>query len=166
MAEAQAKKPAQPQLDPQRFKLAEHERNVHVITVEAGVTRAQLLDPAFLAHVAAKLRPYTQIEVRSDDGTMFARLLVLQAERTWATCYVLEWHDLTTKDVSLSKSAMAEAVAIEKKTAERYEVVWKGPHLKGCVIDNGVNPPVIVRDKEPSKEAAKAWLDGWLKVTG
>jgi hypothetical protein len=166
MAEAQEKKqPAAPQLDGQRFKLAEHERNVHIITTEAGVTRAQILDPAFLAHVAAKLRPYDQIEVRSDDGTIFARLLVLQAERTWATAYVLEWHDLTTKDVALTQSAGAVAAGIQLKTEERYKVEWKGPHLKGCVVDYGSNPPRMVREKEPSKDAAALWLREWLKVT-
>ena len=156
---------ATPQLPAERFKLAEHERNVHIITIEEGITRAQLLDPAFLAHVAPKLRPYDQIEIRCDDGTLFARALVLQAERTWARLHILDWHDLTTRDVSLTKAAKGEQKdeTAALNPADAYQVVLKGPHKKWCVIrkaDGG-----YMREGETTKDAAKTWLDDWLKVT-
>ena len=158
------KAPTVPQLDAQRFQLAEHERNVFICTIEGGVTRKNILDPAFWAHVANKLRPYTEIILRCDDGTLYARVLVTQAERTWARVHVLEWHDLTTKDVALSK---AEPIASPKmpETNARYQVVQKGPHLKWCVIDNETNPPTLVREKEPTKVQATAWLEEYLRVT-
>lgn len=159
---------ATPQLDASRLKLAEHERNVHLITVEEGVTRAQIINPAFLAHIAAKLRPYDQIEVRCDDGTIWARTLVLQAERTWARIYVLEWHDLTTRDVSLSQAAGEgqEPGKVEAPDAKRdaeFQVVYKGPHKKWCVIRNLDSQ--YVREGEENKAQAVQWLDQWIKVT-
>ena len=38
-----------PQLAAERFKLAEHERNVHSITIEEGISRAQIIDPSTLS---------------------------------------------------------------------------------------------------------------------
>lgn len=157
---------ATPQLTADRFKLAEHERNVYAITIEEGITRAQIIDPAFLAHVAPKLRPYDQVEVRCDDGTLFARLLVLQAERTWARVHVLEWHDLTTRDVSLTKTAkdtQSGTPAAEVDHEKEYQVVHKGPHKKWCVIRKADG--AYIRDGEESKNAATTWLNDWLKVT-
>jgi len=157
---------ATPQLAADRFKLAEHERNIHSITVEEGATRAQIIDPAFLAHVAAKLRPYDQVEVRCDDGALFAKLLVLQAERTWARVHVLEWHNLTTRDVSLSQTegepeSVQSAQAVDRD--QDYLIAYKGPHKKWAVIrkaDGG-----YMREGEESKAAATAWLNDWLRVT-
>lgn len=162
------------QMAADRFKLAEHERNVHSITIEEGVTRAQLINPAFLAHVAAKLRPYDQIEVRCDDGTLFAKLLVLQAERTWARVHVLEWHNLTTRDVSLSQvGEQAKSGAADKAAGpdparalmpeDDYLVQWKGPHKKWCVIRKADG--AYMREAEPDKAAATTWLLDWIKVT-
>lgn len=151
---------ATPQLSGDRFKLAEHERNVWSITVEEGITRAQIIDPAFLAHVGAKLRPYDQIEVRCDDGTMYARLMVLQADRTWARVHVMEWHDLTTRDVALSQS---EAPTPQVDRQQGYEVAWKGPHKKWCVIRKLDSQ--YVREEEETKANAAKWLEDWLKVT-
>jgi len=150
---------ATPQLDASRFKLAEHERNVHNICVEDGITRAQIINPAFLAHVASKLRPYDEILVRCDDGTVFARMLVLQSERTWARVHILEWHDLTTRDVAQSQNETSEMVA--EKAAE-FKVEYKGSHKKWCVIRQ--SDSAIVRDGEESKAAANLWLDNYVKV--
>ena len=154
------------QLSADRFKLAEHERNIHSITVEEGTTRAQIINPAFLAHVAAKLRPYDQVEVRCDDGALFAKLLVLQAERTWARVHVLEWHDLTTRDVAMTQAdeqAQAGSAAPATDREQEYLVAYKGPHKKWCVIrkaDGG-----YMRETEDSKAAATAWMTDWLRVT-
>lgn len=157
---------AVPQLAAERFKLAEHERNIHSITVEDGITRAQIIDPAFLAHVAAKLRPYDQVEVRCDDGALFAKLLVLQSERTWARVHVLEWHDLTTRDVALTQTSDMEQATAAGPAADKeqdYVVAYKGPHKKWSVIrlaDGG-----YMREGEESKAAAQHWLTDWLRVT-
>ena len=148
-----------PQLDASRFKSAEHERNVHSICVEEFISRAQIINPAFLAHIAAKLRPYDEILVRCDDGTIFARLLVLQAERTWARVHITEWHDLTTRDVAQTQTETSEQVA--EKVAE-FRVEYKGSHKKWCIIRN--TDGAIVREDEATKALANQWLDGYVKV--
>lgn len=152
-------KPAVPQLEASRFGLAEHQRNVHICTIEHGITRREVINPAFFAHVAPKCRPYDEIIVNCDDGTLYARLLVLQAERTWIMVHVLEWHDLTTKDVALSKT---EKLAEAANPAAEFEVKHRGPHLKWCVIRKADSQPV--REKEETKKDAQNWLDEYLKV--
>jgi hypothetical protein len=157
---------ATPQLASERFKLAEHERNIHSITVEEGITRAQIIDPAFLAHVAAKLRPYDRVEVRCDDGALFATLLVLQAERTWARVHVLEWHNLTTRDVSLTQTGETDqpvAAGPAPNKEQEYEIAYKGPHKKWSVIR--LTDGAYMREGEESKAAASHWLAEWLRVT-
>ena len=159
----QAEKPAAVlQLDTARIALAEHERLDYVITVEQGTTRKDMINPLFWAHVAAKLRPYTELTIRCDDGTFYAKAVVTQAERTWARISILSWHDLTTRDVALSAK---EPKTKDDAVDERYEVVQKGPHLKWCIIDKSVNPPTIIRDKESSKVEARTWLDQYIRTT-
>lgn len=156
---------APPQLDASRFHIAEQERTVFICTVEAGVTRKQMMDPIYWAHVAARwLRPYAEIIVRQDDGKLYARFLVLKAERTYAQVYCLEWHDLTTRDVSLTQD---EAKAVENLVppAKQFEVKYMGPHKKWSVIRADSKPPAYLRDGEATEEAARTWLNEYLKVT-
>ena len=150
----QSKPETIPQLDPSRFHLAEAERMPYAITVEQGVTKRHITDPAFLAHVAARLRPYDKIEVRCDDGSFYAELLVLTAERTYARVHLLAWHDLTTKDVTQTQAAIAQP---------GYTVEWKGPHRKWCVIRT--QDASIVHEQAPGKHEASVWLHEFLKVT-
>lgn len=160
----QEKPPVQPQLDAHRFKFAENERLVYVAVIEAGVTRKQVIDPAFWAHVAPKLQPYTKIELTCDDGSLFAELLVLQAERTWARVYVLSWHNLTTRDVALSQGEPGSAGAGPgPDPASLFRVEHKGQHKKWCVIRNADGG--YVREGEQSKADANHWLEEYLKVT-
>ena len=162
MAEATQK--AQPQLEPARFKPAESSRNVHSITIEQGISRAEILNPAFLAHIAARLRPYDHIEVTCDDGTLYAELLVKTCDRTWAHCHVLKWEDLTTRDVSLSQAtAKPEKAKGNAPVNEDFRVEYKGQHKKWCVIRNLDNQ--FVREDEENKENAQHWLREYLKVT-
>jgi hypothetical protein len=143
-----------PQLAEARFKVAEAARNVWVITVEGGLTRAQVTHPDFLGQVAAKLRPYDRIEVRCDDGAFYAELLVLEAARTYARSHVLRWESLTTTDVAQSQS---------KGGLKQYRVEKLGEHLLWCVIRN--SDGAKIREQEPTKRAAETWLDDYVKVT-
>ena len=154
---------ATPQLDPERFKLQEFESNDYVVTIESGITREQLLDPAFFAHVAAKLRPYNEIRVRCDDGTIYARLLILTCDRTWARCRVLEWHDLTSRDVAQTQATAVESPAVaDADPANRFRIENKGPHVKWRIVRIADN--AVVREKEETKAAAQAWLNDYLRV--
>lgn len=157
------KEPAIPQMDPNRLKLAEHERTHFFVSIEPGITRRQVIDPAFFAHVGRTLRPYSEITLVCDDGTLYARLLVLQAERTWARVHVLEWHDLTTRDVAMSKSDPVAKAGPPPDASEAFRVEYKGTHKKWCVIRAADN--AYVHEGDESKVDARNWLDGHLKVT-
>lgn len=156
MTDEAAAKP-NPQLDADRFKTAEHERNVWTATVEPGITREQITNSAFWSHMAAKLRPYDQIEVRCDDGRFFGQLLVMSAERTWAKVRVLAWHDFT-RDVTQAQPKKDDPDA----PPVNYKVEWKGPHKKWCVIR--LSDSTMVHEEAASKEDAQRWLDGHLRV--
>lgn len=152
-----------PQLDASRFNLADQERNVYRIVTDAAVTRQQMLNPAFLGHVANKLRPYDELIILKDDGTLFARAVVTQCERTWARMHITDWHDLTTKDVSLSKTEIEDHAKTAQESESLYRVEYKGPVKKWCVIRN--QDGAYVREKEDAKAAANLWLQEYLKVT-
>lgn len=147
---------ATPQLDASRFKLAEHENINYVIDVEPGITRQHVLDPAFYAQFSSKLRPYDRIAVRCDDGSLYAELLVLNAERTWARVHVLSWHDLTTRDVSLSQAEAKEHVDATKIPTPAHRVEWKGPHHKWSVIRN--TDDAYVHEGDAAREDADLWM--------
>lgn len=163
---------AKPQLDAMAFTLAEQVRNIHWAEIGEGVTRQDLLDPAFWAHISSKLHVYDEIIVIRTDGTLHAKVLVLQTERTWARVFITQWHDLTTRDVSMSQP---DPAAIEDSpegaqpgsdpdASGEFSLIYKGPRLKWCVkrASDGQN----VREGEPTKAAARTWLDEYLKVIG
>lgn len=162
--------PVIPQLDAQDFSLAEHVRNVFRAEVGEGITRKDIINPSFWAHIGTKVRPYDEITVIRRDGTLYARVIVLQSERTWARVYVTDWHDLTTRDVALSQT---EGVAMPKPDelqspqvaldpAKVFELKFKGMRMKWCVIRQ--HDGQVVREGEPDKKAAQVWLDEYLKV--
>ena len=144
------------QIDADRFQQAEMVRETWAITVEQGTSRSDILNPGFWSHVAYKLRPYARIEVRCDDGSIFADLIVLNAERTWARVHVMSWHDLTTRDVSLSQVDEKEHDSASKIPAPAHQVEWKGPHKKWSVIR--VADSAYVHEGDASRQDAELWL--------
>ena len=160
---AQDKPEVMPQLDAGRFRPAEAMRNVYQVNVEPGITRQQVLNPAFLAHIARELRPYAKLEITCDDGTLYAEAIVLQAERTWAKIHITQWHNLTTQDVSLSKAEVAEQAKLMADAEAVHRVEYKGQTKKWCVIRN--KDGAYVRENEESKANAQLWLREYLKVT-
>lgn len=167
---------AKPQLDAMAFTLAEQVRNQHWAEIGEGVTRQDLLDPAFWAHISSKLHVYDEITVIRTDGTLHAKVLVLQTERTWARVFITDWHDLTTRDVSMSqpdptviesaiKTTTAQAGALpaaEPEVSGEFSLVYKGPRLKWCV--KRATDGQHVREGEPTKASARTWLDEYVKV--
>jgi hypothetical protein len=105
----------------QRMKSAEYERNVWVVNAEHGTIVNDVLEPAYWAHVAQKLRPYDRIEVRVDSGEWLLELMVLGCDRNWARVHVLHRYELGP-------------VEAELPAAQKHKVEWKGPQLKWCVI--------------------------------
>lgn len=140
------------QLDGARFKGKEYETVDYWATVEEGTTRAEMKNPAFWAHVAAKLTPYSFIHIRCDDGTFYAKGIVLQVDRTWAVVHLLEWHNLTTKDVAQTQAAAAELGT----DIDAFDIVHKGQHKKWCVIRRA--DQMYVAEGKLTRAEATVWL--------
>lgn len=135
---------------PHRVQMAEHGRNIHLVTAENGLHPQDFLDPNYWGLVSKNFAPYDHVEVRTDDGTFWAEYLVLACDRTWAKLHPL-------REVKLP-SANVEAVDPE------YKIEWKGPHLKHCVIR--LADQSAVHQGEQERAGAVKWLEDHLRVTG
>lgn len=109
-----------------------------------GITKEHLLEPAYWAVVSRRLRPGDEISVFAQDGTYYAQLLVLAAERTYAKVHLLSYHALTTMDVAQTQ-------------AEKFRVEYKGIKLKHCVIR--VEDNEIIHEGSQTKDDAVRWLN-------
>ena len=133
------------------LKQADYERPVWVVTVSAALTSEDLLKPVFWANVAGRLAKWHQVEVRADDGSWFAILMVIGAGQNWAKVQILQKFDLV-------KVAGPEAVVPE---TEDYEVLFRGV-AKWCV--RRVEDKAILFKEGESKAAAARWLTDHLRA--
>ena len=139
-------------LSPERFKNAEFERQVHVANADEGTQPGDLLSADYWSHAAAQMKPWDRIEVRANDGTWFAELLVLDVNRNWAKVAMLSLTKLTSIDVSQSGA----------QAAMPYRVEYKGPQLKWVVIRK--TDQEVVHSGETSVEGATLWMNERMKA--
>lgn len=130
-------------LAPGRFGLGEHVRNWWVASIEKDTQEDALLDPAFWANFAVKMRPYDIIEARKDDGTYWAMFLVLGCDRTYAKIHKLYETSLSSRDVSLIQ--------------DKFLVEWGSPTHKYRVIRK--NDGAVLHKGCDRKADAEAWLE-------
>jgi hypothetical protein len=140
-------------LEPARFKGAEYERTAYVCTVENHVTREDLTEPSYWSHVAPKLRPWDKIEVRRDDGTYYAELIVLSSARTWAKVYVSAWHNLTSTDISQTE---AEGNDLE------FDLKYMGPHRRFAIIRK--SDGAVIKDSIQTRDEAEFYRKEHIKT--
>jgi hypothetical protein len=136
------------QLAANRLHLAEHRRNVFDVIPEHGTPFDEILKEGYWAHVSAKMKPGDRVEVRAEDGSYYAELIVQDAGRLYAKVAVLTHVKLDSVDVTEGGLA-----------ANGLEVAWKGPQLKWCVL----------RGKDRLKEgmdkgAAVQWMNSHAKA--
>lgn len=141
------KLPRDVRLARERYKLLEQESRQHVVTIEDGHAREDLLRPSYWAGIASQFKQYDEIVVRRDDDAIYAKLLVVDANRTAARMFVLEWHDLTKTE---------DHIAAAVDALNEFELAKMGPHLLWCVIRK--KDRVRVSEKHQTREAAGAWL--------
>lgn len=149
MSEAQTDQRAVRALEIHRFKQAEFERTCYVVTAFENTEPEDLLDPAYWAHVAAKLKPWDRIEARANDGTWLAEYVVVGVDRAWAKVSLLNKYPLSTPDVSQSQSSP-------------YHVYHGGPANKWSVkrlSDNELQVKEL-----PTKADAEKWVVERLKA--
>ena len=129
-------------IHPSRFKPSDGVRNVWVVVPEEGVPYEALLEDAYWAHVADKLRPMDRIEVLPEDGSYFAELIVRSAGRLYA-------------DVAELRKVMLDTAATASPD-NRYEVRWKGPHHKHAVVR--IADGSVMQAGFDNKDGAMHWL--------
>lgn len=134
-------------VDPQRMQTAEYVRRDWVCTAEEATTVNDILDPSYWCHVAGQLTAYDRIEVRIDTGEFLLELLVKQCGRNWAQVALLHHHDLVGK------------VQTGAAAGDEFDVLWKGPLLKWCVIRK--SDKQALEQKMASKEAGLAWVTAY-----
>lgn len=109
--------------------------------VPAGVTYDDVLKPEYWAHVAGRLKPLAMIRVFPEDGTWEAELRVRNVGNQWAKVSPI-------RHVEWPVDILAQSAG--------FDVVWRGPHQKWCIVRKVDNEIV---DKEiVTKEAAYARL--------
>jgi len=145
-----AKEDAKIQTD--RFKPAESTLGKWDAKTEIGTTREHLLKPEYWSHVSELMTPWSEITCRCEDGTYYAKLLVLDCGRGWAKVQVLNWYSLTTGDVAQSQSSTG--------TKDDYDIIWKGANMKHIVQRK--SDQVVIHEGEQRKASAEAWLDEYL----
>lgn len=136
--------PKQHRLEVGRFELAEYKRRHFYAVAEQGVTLEVLKDPAYWANYGAQMTPWSIVEVHTEDGTLWAELLVLACGRAWAKMHVLRHVSLSTADVERSQ--------VESMVTHRYE--WKGPNKRHCIIRSDGE---IMHEGAQTKADALAW---------
>jgi hypothetical protein len=132
----------QRKIHPSRFKQAEAVRNVWFAVLEEGTKFEEILDPAYWAHNAAKLRIGDRIEVAPDDGSFFAELIVRAQGNQFAKVALLRKVDLEP--------------TTETSALDGFEVQWKGQQRKHCVVR--LRDKQVVSEGFDTKTAAFAWL--------
>lgn len=144
--EAVAERPkakANPVLMPERLGLAESKRHDWVVDVENDVTLDQVLEPAFWAHTAQQMVSGDHIEVRPEDFSWVAYLIVHYAERTYA------------------KVVVDRVVKIEQKldmpeVSVKHKVEWKGPMHKFGVIR--ISDSQMLQSGFKTRGEAETWI--------
>lgn len=110
-------------LGPERLKEAEYARIIYVANPGEGVTLDDLLRPECWASVTNLLRPWSHIEVRAEDGTYYAELLVTGVDRSWAKVEVLNFKELTTKDVALTAATRESKFEIKHTPGLQWHII-------------------------------------------
>ena len=86
--------PLKHKADPDRFRLAEHHRQIHSYLLPVGTNFEDVLTPEFWLPVLRELKPWSRIEVVEEEGKFWAELLVRRVDHRGATVHVLCVHEL------------------------------------------------------------------------
>ena len=119
---------------------------------EARWARPRPTCPEYWSHVSKRLVPFTEISVRCDDGTYYAKFLVLDCGPGWAKVHLLNWWDLVAADAAAAQSPAG--------SEDDYEIVWKNNTLKHVVIRRADQQ--LMHSGEARKTAAQEWLKDHL----
>lgn len=155
VAEAKQETKAQPApkkreiyIDPGRMQLSEFARQDWVANAPEGATPEDIKNPAFWMLMSQQMKPYDRVEVRADDGTWLAEVLVLEAERTYARVSVLNVFELDSQ--------------ADTQVQTDFEVFWRGPQHKWSVKRTSDNE--VVKSGLSTRSEGISWLAEYRKA--
>ena len=99
--------------------------------------------PGFWSIISHRVDRDSIIEVRTEDQRFFAELYVIDSNRQGLSVVELTHFDLQGEDVALADDA-------------DYEVKWKGPQWRYCVIRK--SDDVMVQKHMKTKAEGHAWV--------
>lgn len=79
------------QVRPRDMKQAEMARTAYFVFVDADVSKEDLLDPKTWAHVGDRLKMNDKIEVLSEDGRVYAELIVASSGVNFAKVRLIQF---------------------------------------------------------------------------
>jgi hypothetical protein len=138
------------QLPPARMQSREYENLDHTITIESKWTMEDVLKPIFWASCWQKMRRYDEVTVRVDDGSWWAKLLVVQVGTGFAFVRPIAFAQLTG-ETAVAQSAPAQF--------EGFEVRELGPFKKWCVVRTADSQ--VLKEKCDSRRDADDWLQNY-----
>ncbi len=138
-----------------RFNLREYRVQDWFVTPEIGTNVEDMLNPEYWAHVAGRMKPLDNIEVYAEDGSFFARLIVLSCNRVQANVQLLFAHKLGGD----------EAVDVTKSVddSNSLEYGWGGPVGKHRVVRK--SDKQIIKDGFTSKQEALDYIRDYSQAT-
>lgn len=135
-----------------RFQNAEHARNVWQAISVHGETLADIMNPAYWAHVARFLKPCDRIEIVAEDNSFFAELYVFTATNNAALTGLLRYEVFAENAAGAGITLMGQ---------REYEVSFGGNFHKWRVKRLSDGEPLV--SQLPSQKAAEDWLFEYRK---
>lgn len=151
MAEVGKEARTNKRLQPHRFRLNDSTQfeNHFDVVPEAGTTFDDMLAPMYWEHVARQMKPWDHVQVRAEDGTFYAQLIVQQADRLSADVRPIMYAELTVGAPS------------DGDVPSGYSVDWGGPVAGWRVLMGNT----VVRDGFLQRGAAIQWVVNRGKAT-
>lgn len=115
------------------FNLAEYSRNIWRVTALHGQEFDQFKDPEAWAHVAANFKRHDEVEIIAEDGSFFAKGIVLKVTKTSATVHFYVHEDF---EQEVSVDADGRKYAAEWGGKAKWRVVRKSD---GEVIESHIS---------------------------
>jgi hypothetical protein len=133
-------------LHPTKFAQSEMKRNQWDVTPEHGTPVEALLDPAYWAHVSAKLRRGDIITALAEDDSYFAELLVLNVGKLFAKVVLIRRVEITAAQI------------FNAEVPKGFDIKFRGP--KKWSVLRGTE----VLKEDMDRPQAEAWLKDHLKA--
>lgn len=137
-------------LNQTRLSEASFRRTEWCVTAPQGTIFEDILVTDYWRNVGQMLKPCDMIDVVTEDGAWYARLIVISSDRLWAKVTTILHVDLTAAKRDMPSTDF-----------DNHDIIWKGPMSKFAVIRK--KDSAALKDGFTSKLDAMQWLDGHLK---